>query len=197
MNPQQFQRTRIAFTALVALAELAHLAWEYTHGGVISHHLLNQPDMPAISNWWGALLLPALAWFLFGRLHHRVISRSAGMGQALHFPLNVVIGFVGALLYGISLAVAFTVGNETVASYLFIGMLLMGVLIQVYRPEYVFGYILGLTFTFGAVLPTLVASVVAAMSAIWHLLVRQIIRFIQARLRTTQHTASAGEESSA
>ena len=58
-------RARRTITVLVALAELGHLAWEHFHGGVVSHHLLNRADLPAISNAWGAVFLPALAWFLF------------------------------------------------------------------------------------------------------------------------------------
>src|SRR6185312_11324004 len=47
--------------ALAALFAIAMLAWEYTHGGVVSHHFLDRRDMPAVSNWWSLAVLPLLA----------------------------------------------------------------------------------------------------------------------------------------
>ena len=71
MTDLRRSRARGTITVLVALAELAHLAWEHLHGGVASHHLLNRADLPAISNAWGALFLPALAWVLSGPVIRR------------------------------------------------------------------------------------------------------------------------------
>jgi hypothetical protein len=53
-------RIRLAATAagLVAL----HLGWEWSQGGIASHHFLADSSMPAISNAWGLLWLPLLAW---------------------------------------------------------------------------------------------------------------------------------------
>src|SRR4051794_32416372 len=94
MSTQQMRRIRIMLTGLVMLAELLHLAWEYTHGGVHSHHILNRPDLPAISNGWGALLLPLLSWFLFGHILRRVLSSAEGVGKERKLPVGVVAGFV-------------------------------------------------------------------------------------------------------
>ena len=60
MNEQQAKRIRIYLTVAVLLAEIGHLAWEHFHGGIASHHFLNRADMPAVSNGWGLLLLPAI-----------------------------------------------------------------------------------------------------------------------------------------
>ena len=70
-------RARWLITALVALAELGHLAWQVSHGGIERHHLLNQAALPAISNAWGAIFLPLLAWFLSGRLLTRATTTHA------------------------------------------------------------------------------------------------------------------------
>ena len=43
-------RTRLLFTGVILLAELALLAWEHTHGGIQSHHILHRADLPAVSN---------------------------------------------------------------------------------------------------------------------------------------------------
>ena len=180
MRVLQMRRIRLIFTGLVILAELLHLTWEATHGGVASHHLLNRADLPAISNWWGALLLPLLAWFLFGhvirreRLRSGVIGHGFGHGFALH--KDVVVGFVGALLYGIALAVAFRQGAETITTSLFLGMFVAALLLPVYRVEALLGFVLGMTFTFGAVLPLIVGTLVATLSAILHFLLRFLVR---------------------
>jgi len=174
MRIRQISPMRVGLIALITLAELLVLAWEYTHGGVKSHHLLNRPDLPAISNWWGALLLPILSWFLISS-----ILRRAGVDKARKVPVGMMAGFGGALLYGLLLALAFTLHYEALSTYLFLGMFLAAALLPIYHAEYLLGFVLGMTFTFGAVLPTIVGSLVAAVSAILHFLVRQVIRLIR------------------
>jgi hypothetical protein len=166
MNPT---RLRLYFTALVFLAELAHLAWEHFHGGIRSHHVLNRENLPAISNAWGALWLPALTWSLIGRIQSRLALSHSTTSTELRTSPKMLSGFSAALLFGLSLAVAFTNGNEAIASYLFLGMFLLALLLPVYRAECVLGFVLAMTFTFGAVLPTLIACVISIISATVHL----------------------------
>ena len=45
---------------------------------------------------------------------------------------------------------------------------LLALVFRVYRAECVLGFVLGMTFTFGAILPALVASVTAVISAVAH-----------------------------
>lgn len=168
-------RARWTFTVLVALAELAHLAWEHLHGGVASHHLLNRADLPAISNAWGALFLPALAWVLSGPVLRRATTPRAAKG--------IATAFFGSLLAGIALSVAFTNGLEDVSSGIFLGILLAGLVLRVYRGEYVLGFVLGMTFTFGAMLPTAAAAFVAIVSAIAHHLMRPVLGWLWAKVR--------------
>jgi hypothetical protein len=96
-------------------------------------------------------------------------------------PVNVVVGFVGALMCGVLLAVAFTRHEGALASSVFLAQVLLALALPVYRAECVLGFVLGMTFTFGAVLPTAVGSLVAALSAVVHLGVRPVL----ARLRTS------------
>jgi hypothetical protein len=162
----------LSLTALVMLAELAHLAWEHFHGGVVRHHLLHRADMPAISNGWGLILLPALTWLLVGRIQRRMALRSGGQGPTSSLPARVVAGFAASLVIGLLLSVSFTRHYESVASSLFLGILLLAVVVPVYRAEFVLGFVLGMTFTFGAVLPTVFASLIGAVSAAVHVLLR-------------------------
>ena len=183
MSEQHPRPLRLYLTASITLAELAHLTWEHFHGGIRSHHFLNSADMPAICNAWGALLLPALAWFLSAFIQKRIALTSDARDSSQKLPMSIVVGFLGALLFGILLSASFTHAHETVNEYLFMGMLLLALLLPVYRPECVLGFVLGMTFTFGAILPTLVAFVIAAFSALVHLCVRPVFMGRWNRLR--------------
>jgi hypothetical protein len=185
MNEQRLPRLRLYATAFAVLAELAHLAWEYFNGGVKSHHILNLPEMPAISNWWGLFLLPVLTWYLTGRIQKSIASHDVGKDEISKLPLSIVAGFIGSLLLGILLSISFTNGNEAIASYLFLGMFVLALLLPVYRAEYLLGFVLGMTFTFGVVLPTAVGSIIAALSAFIHLGVRPIVMRLWVKLRRT------------
>jgi hypothetical protein len=173
MAKLQLPRWRLYGTALALLAEGAHLSWEHFHGGILRHHLLHRADLPAISNGWGLLLLPALAWFLLGRIQAR--SRVLTEGRANWLPKSVVAGFTGALLFGIALSTCFTHNLPTLTEYLFQGLLLLALLLPVYRAECVLGFVLGMAFVFGVVLPTAVATLIAAFSALIHRVIRPIL----------------------
>ena len=176
MNEQQAKRIRIYLTVAVLLAEIGHLAWEHFHGGIASHHFLNRADMPAVSNAWGLLLLPTISWFLGGIALRRSIATAAavtinapgGQAEAAGLARGVFVGFFAGLLFGASLAATFSLGYQDVTSILFFGMLLLALVFRVYRAECVLGFVLGMTFTFGAILPALVASVTAVISAVAH-----------------------------
>jgi hypothetical protein len=171
MSEERRPQVRVCLSGLVMLTELAHLMWEHFNGGVVRHHILHRAEMPAISNWWGLLLLPALTWFLSGRIQKRIALHS-DVHEGTSLPVRVVAGFVGSLVIGVLLSVSFTTHHESVASYLFLSILLLGLLLPVYRAECVLGFVLGMTFTFGAVLPTMFGSIIGAGSAAIHLLLR-------------------------
>jgi hypothetical protein len=140
---------------------LAHLAWEFSHGGVRSHHLLNSPDLPAISNWWGLLVLPLLGWVAAYAVARRLASQAQGWSVACS-------AWLGALLLGLALSGAFLAGYTALTTGLFFTVLAAGLVLPTYRLEYLFGFVLGMTFVFGAVLPAIVATVAATLSGFLH-----------------------------
>jgi len=166
MSGDRLPQLRLVGTALALLAELIHLTWEHVHGGILRHHILNRSDLPAISNAWGILLLPALTWYLLGRISRRSAPPMGGRSGAL--PRGVMVGFAGALLFGILLSGGFALRQTTLTEYLFQGILLLALLLPVYRAECVLGFVLGMTFVFGVVLPTAIASIIAALSMLLH-----------------------------
>lgn len=172
MDENAFYRARIYFTTLVLLGISSLLAWSYYHGGVPSHHLLANKDLPSFSNWWGGLLLPLLTWFLLYRLHQRITrhkQRDVKPGNHQH---QVFYGFAGALIFGILLSVLFTFGYTDLAGYLVLFLFPLALFFPIYRAECLLGFVIGMTFTFGGVLPTGIGAILLAISAVLYLLVR-------------------------
>jgi hypothetical protein len=146
------------------LASIAHLGWELTHGGVGSHHLLARRDLPAISNSWGLIILPFLGW-----LASRNATRRAALDDTA--AARSIAGFSGALLVGVALSWSFAAGFESAATGIFLSALAIGLILPSYRAEYIFGFVLGMTFVLGSVLPTIAALLGASISAVAHLVV--------------------------
>jgi hypothetical protein len=147
-------RLRLAFLAL--LAEGGHLAWEAWHGGIASHHLLQNGDLPAISNAWGLLVLPVLAAWAAGRC--------AQLQHGLRSAWPVAVGLLLPLLLGAALSLAFSLQMPALTEAVFFTLLLTAVVLPAHRPESLLGFVLGMSWTFGAVLPTLVGGIVALLS---------------------------------
>jgi len=150
--PFQIPLAALAFAA-------AHLFFEHFSGGVRSHNLLNRPDLPAISNWFGLVTLPLLAVILGLRVRtHPSSRRWAGV------PVPLLTALLGALIYGGAMAASFSLGATNITLAAFLGLFVCGLVLPVYRVEYILGFVAGMSIIFGGVLPLLVALVVAAVS---------------------------------
>lgn len=176
MTHRNLDRLPWCVVTMALLFAMALLAWEYTHGGVVSHHFLHRRDMPAISNWWSLAVLPLLGWLASWSVRRRTDVDARALPKA-------VAATLGALLAGVAIAAAFVTGHQHVTGYVFLAALASGVVWPTYRAEYVFGFVLGMTFAFGAVLPTLFALIGAAISAIFHLLLRPSFAHVIRRVR--------------
>ncbi|RUL75929.1 hypothetical protein [Dyella choica] len=169
MSDRRFPWMRSAATAVVALAEWMQLAWQHFHGGVLGHHFLNRADMPVISNGWGGLLLPLVTWVLLGRVQRRIASQD-DVSKAY-----ALVGFGSALLFGVLLSVFFTLGNDLVPGAMFESLFLVALVAPIYRAEYLLGFVLGMAFTFGGVLPSIVGSVMGIITLVIHRYVRPML----------------------
>lgn len=146
------------------LASVAHLGWEATHGGVRVHHLLARSDLPSVSNWWGLLVLPALgAWSGFS-VQRRLERNRATLAKS-------ITALTGAALVGVTLSALFAAGLEDVVPRVFLGVLVTGVFLPTYRPEYLFGFVLGMMFVLGPVIPLAGALFAACVSLAAHSLI--------------------------
>lgn len=156
------QRLRIGLTGLITIVIWALLLWRHLDGGVPAHHLLNNPELPRISDWFGGVVLPLLAWFLLGLSGRR--SRAAD-SPGLR---PVIAGLVAGLAFGVAMSISFVSGHEPVTSYLFFSLLPLALLLPVHRPECLLGFVLGMSVTFGAVLPTLFGVLMALATFLIH-----------------------------
>ncbi|HEX5353094.1 MAG TPA: hypothetical protein VFW60_03345 [Rhodanobacteraceae bacterium] len=163
MTHRTIDRLRWCVPALSELFVVTTLGWEYAHGGVPSHHFLDRGDMPAVSNWWGLIVLPGLGWLAAWFVARRATIEPTALQKAFAAAL-------GALLVGIAMSIGFTTGHGQITGYIFFVTLAAGLVLPTYRAEYVFGFALGMAFVFGMVLPTFVALAGVAISAVAHFL---------------------------
>lgn len=155
----------------------AYLAWQATHGGVASHHLLDQRDLPAFSNWWGLAIIPLTGAFAVWSVRRRAALNENALSGAM-------IAAFCALLAGVALSLAFIVdegGNAPL--FVLLAALASGCIWPTYRGEYVFGFVIGMSFTFGLVLPAVIALVAVAISAAFHFLLRPAFVWALGRVR--------------
>lgn len=178
MNEKISLNTKLYFTGIVTIGIWSLLAWDHYHGGVPSHHLLNRKDLPAISNWWGGLLLPLLTWFLLDRIQKRFMQDKVEKSTVLKRRAKIIYRFTCALLFGILLSLFFTFGYTDISGYMFIVLFLLALFFPVYRAECLLGFVIGMTFTFGGVLPTAVGSILVLIGALLYLYVRPAILYI-------------------
>ena len=182
MNEKSFFKTRLYSAVLVTVAIWALLAWDHFHGGVPSHHILAREDLPEISNWWGGVLLPLLTWFLLYRVEKRLIANGVEKSKVLKFPNSSIYGFIGALFFGIVLSAFFTFDYTDIPGYMLMGLFLLALFVPIYRAECILGFVIGMTFTFGAVLPTIVGCILAFIGVVLYLYVRSVTIYVASRV---------------
>ncbi|WP_119717972.1 hypothetical protein [Cognatilysobacter tabacisoli] len=172
-------RLRWMGTAAVAAFVWALLAWEYTHGGVVTHRIMARDDLPGLSNAWGGVLLPALAWFLLGRMQRRL---GAGRDARHRSGRAMLAAFIGAAAYGAAIAYTFTRGPAEAPGVLAQALPVIALLLPIYRAEYVLGFVLAMAYTFGGILPVAFACVVALLAFVIHHCARWTLRVLGARI---------------
>ena len=175
----QLQLTnRLAITAAVTLAVGAQLAWDHYHGGVPVHYMLHNKDLPAISNWWSLLILPLLTWVVL-YLMHRGVSKlePSDQGKATQRALKRCLI---ALVYGAAVGLAFTQGYTQISDALFYGLLVIALFIPLYKPEFLLGFVAGITYFIGAFLPTFFGLILVGVTFVLYSLGRGVKKLIRA-----------------
>ena len=167
-------KERLQFTLMAVLFVSALLSVEFFTDGVVTHNLLASEDLPGISNWWGLLSLPLLAYLLFPRSDAEQSSLAV-----FGFSSKTAIRFVVAIIYGASMAASFEFSYDQTTEIFLLMLFVIGVFLPLYRSEFVVGFVIGMSYTFGAVIPIGVAALVALSSSVLH----STVRFVISKLR--------------
>lgn len=166
---------KIFITSIILILIFALLFWEYFHGGVPSHHILQQKDLPEISNWWGAMLLPALTWILLGRIEKR-LNKQDTLNQQIINPFFKIIGlFLLGLTLGISIVVSFTNNYYYFLDNVPYVFLVFSLVFPLHYSEFILGFIIGMTYTFGVLLPTIFILIIVALGFLIYRFIRPLI----------------------
>ena len=182
MDRRQFFKLRLYITGIITIAIWIILAWDYNHGGVPGHHILADETLPKISNWWGGLLLPLLTWFLLYRIQIRSTTTNGGNAETPTYFKNILYRFALALLFGIVLAVFFSFGNTDIPGYMILVVFPLALFFPIYRSECLLGFVIGMTITFGGVLPTGIGTILLLLCALIHLVIRPAILYVTSKI---------------
>ena len=182
MQRQNLTKIKACIVGVVTFLIFSFLIWEHFHGGVTSHHLLHQQDLPSISNWWSGILLPILTWFLLSRIEKRLDKNISQTKQTNNAVSTVFWLFITGLVFGILLSTSFTNEYKPFLDNVLYVIIILSFIIPVYYSEFILGFILGMTYTFGAVIPTVFILTVAVIGLVVYRIIRPIVLSLTTRL---------------
>ena len=186
MQIQKQTKIKAFFLSIVTFLIFGFLFWEYLNGGVTSHHILNQRDLPSISNWWSGLLLPILTWYLLSRTEKRLDKISTQIQQTTTNSINKVFWlFLTGLILGVLLSISFINEYKPFLDNVLYILVVLSFIIPLYYSEFMLGFILGMTYTFGAIIPTVFIVIIAIIGLVIYKFIRPIIL----KLTTRQWTS--------
>ncbi|MFT6933958.1 MAG: hypothetical protein ACJAUQ_000337 [Maribacter sp.] len=176
MKNQLTQKRRLLITVVITLVLGAHIGWDYFHGGIPTHYILHSKDMPGIPNWWGAFVLPVFTYFLLFRISKRLNEPDKKESLKL-----ICLRLLTGLLFAIIISVTFLNGIE-VNDYLIGLIFILSFMFPLFKSEYLFGWVLGAAFAFGAIIPILFGSILCLIFFIIYQLVRVIKKVIKTKI---------------
>ena len=174
-----FSQSRLLLTAVVSFYTGVYLLWQHSTTGVPAHHLLHDPQLPAISNWWGLLILPLVTWCLTTLINKR---------YGLYYPKKVWLQLGAASLYALTMTLLFYAGYMSLVSLLAVPFILfVSLFFPVYQAPFLLAYVVVSSAGFGAFIPTLGGFIVAAMAYVTHHFIRPIPIWLFTKLTTKKH----------
>jgi len=145
---------RISITVLFTVMMIATLLWEHYNGGISTHYLLHDDNMPGISNLWGLIIVPIFTWVVSGLVR----IQQDGKDKNKHLP--VLLRGVYLFLTGALISIFFYQNPESALPlYLTIALLALAFFLPVYKAECLLGYVAGTLFMFGAFIPVIAGTI--------------------------------------
>lgn len=146
-------RTKLISTTIITFLILGMLLSEHFRGGVVSHHLLDNKNLPKVSNWWGILVIPVISWFTLSRIQKGNISIN-NTQKPISKSKSQIYGFIGAFLFGVVLTILFY-SSLGIHNYLLLLTFALALFVPIYKTEYYLGFILSMSYGFGGILPVI------------------------------------------
>ncbi|RFP65977.1 hypothetical protein D0N36_05780 [Hymenobacter lapidiphilus] len=131
------------------------------------------------------MLLPVLTGLLLYRIRKQVFGKAGSYSETTQALLRALYGFVGALLFGVLVSVLFTAGESDMAGNVMLGLFVFAFFVPIYRPECLLGFVLGMTYTFGAVLPMIIGTGLGLVGLVLHAYLRRGLLYVGAKLLPT------------
>lgn len=132
------------------------ILWEHLNGGVITHHLLAREDLPGISNWWGILTIPSLTWTSLYLIQKRKNKNQVN-------KVTIISRFLAAFIFGLTASLLWEFDLVEILQFYILLPLPIALVRPLHLPEYLLGFVLGMLFTFGGMLPILVGLVLTIL----------------------------------
>jgi hypothetical protein len=173
MSGQKLKTLFIFTLLIICLSVWGLLIWQHYHDGVPGHNLLARKDLLFISNWWGAVVLPVFAQFMLYRINKRIPAGNNFVERKVLKP--IFRAFIFSLIYALLIVVFYSAGISILSRSLFLLIFLIALFAPIYRAEYYFGFVLGLSFAFGGVLPVIIGLVLVISSFLLHRFLRRFI----------------------
>ncbi len=168
-------KLRIVITAFITLLVWGHITWDFFHGGIPTHYLLHDDNLPGIPNWLGGLALPFFTWFLLYRIHKRIDKPE--MPVTSERLRSVISRFLLAMGISIAISIFFTFEIDVI-DYIMLTIFVLAFIFPLYKSEYLLGWVIGSTFTFGAIIPIGFGSIFALIFFILYKSPRMIKGFL-------------------
>ncbi len=160
--------------SLGALAlTFAMIIGEYFNGGVITHHLLADDNLPGISNWWGLVTIPLLTYVVI-----TLIQRRKDSATTQNDSNRILYRFFGALFFGFLMSILWNFELVEIMQYLILLPVVIALFHPVYLPECLLGFVYGMLYTFGGILPILIGLVLTVLCFIAYKVIRGGILFL-------------------
>lgn len=166
-------KNRVIITSVVTLLVWVVLLWDHFHGGVPMHHIMDREDMPALSNWWGGVLVPLLTWVVL----YRIVNRNGGI---VTIGKGVFYRFVLGLLFGLGISYFFTLGSDA-PDYMLLGLFILAPFVPLYLGEYLLGFVLGTMYTLGGVLPVMFGLILITIYAVLYKVPRFVFNYVRSK----------------
>lgn len=154
------------------------ILWEHFNGGVVTHHLLARDDLPGLSNWWGLVTVPLLFWISISLINRRNDKPVNSETKSEGFENIIFKRFLAALGFGLLLSILWEFQFENILQYLILTPIFVAFFRPVHLPEYLMGFVLGMLFTFGGILPILFGLILSFLCFLIHSIVKVLRNLI-------------------